>query len=157
MTNISILLMALMTEAFSDMFTNLAEGMTQAVTSGLGATEADSQEASRKIKELKTTFPRQMIKEMITMKKDINDQLSAKKLDLRNVIADPAFDKGITIAERYSFGLPAVTTDLDEISLLGYIALLKANDPRCTKMFQELMEWMKVIPQPPEHNSVKKQ
>jgi hypothetical protein len=153
MTNTSILLMALMTEAFSDMFTNLAEGMTQAFTTGLGAPEADSQEASRKIKELKTTLPKKMIKEMITMKKDINDQLVAKKQDLRNVIADPAFDKGITIAEQYSFGLPAVTNDLDEVSLLGYIALLKANDPRCTKMFQELMEWMKAIPQPPGNDS----
>lgn len=149
--------MALMTEAFSNAFTNLAEGMTKAVTTGLGTTEVDSQKTSRKIKELKTTFPKQVIKEMISMKKDINSQLAVKKQDLRKVIVDPAFDRGITIAERYSFGLPAVTNDLDEVSLLGYIALLKTNDPQCTKMFQELMEWMKDIPQPPGNDSAQKQ
>jgi hypothetical protein len=155
MTNTSVLLMALMTEAFSDLFSTMAEGMTQAITSGFGASEKDTQETSRTIKKMKTELPQHMIKEMVAMKKDITNQLLEKKQELRNVIADPMFDNGITIAEKYSVGLPAVTNDLDERTLLSYIALMKANDPSCTKMFQELMEWMKVLPQPPQDKSGK--
>jgi len=64
------------------------------------------------------------------------------------MLADPRFDDGITIVERYTFGLPALTQDLDERFLVGYIALLQANDPRFTTMFQELLEWMKNLPHP---------
>jgi hypothetical protein len=82
------------------------------------------------------------------MKTDITTQLHEKKEKLGTILVDPRFDDGITIVERYKFGLPALTQDLDERSLLGYIALLQANDPRFTTMFQELLEWMKNLPHP---------
>jgi len=51
-----------------------------------------------------------------------------KKEKLSTILADPRFDDGITIVERYKFGLSPLTQDLGERSLLGYIALLRAND-----------------------------
>ena len=71
-----------------------------------------------------------------------------KKEQLGLILADPRFDEGITIVERNKFGLPALTQDLDERSLLGYIALLQKNDSRFTTMLQELLKWMKNLQQP---------
>jgi hypothetical protein len=150
MCNTSILLMSLMTEAFSDLFTKMAEGLVHAVTTSLGASEEGTKEGIEKIQDLKTKIPQQLREQMITMKTDISNQLQAKKHDIQTLIADSCFDKGITIVESFRTQLPKLTQDLDELSLLSYIALLKANDPQCTKMFQELAEWIKTIPQPPE-------
>jgi hypothetical protein len=149
MCNTSILLMSLMTEAFAGLFSEMADGMVQAVTASLGASEEYTKENNEKLQSLKTKIPQQVREQMIGMKADISTQLQAKKHDLEAAIADPSFDRGITIAESYRTQLPALTRDLNELSLLGYLALLKANDPQCTKMFQELVEWMKTVPQPP--------
>jgi hypothetical protein len=146
MANTSILLMSLMTDAFSGAFAGMAAGMAQAVTEGLGAEKEPAN--MKKIEQVKTEIPKQMIAQIVQMKADMKGQLRAKKEEIEKTIADPRFDAGITIAEQYDFGVPNLTHDLDERSLLKYIALLKANDARCTKMFQELMEWMKSLPQP---------
>jgi len=148
MINTSILLMSALTEAFSGMFTEMAKGMVTAVTTSLGASEEKTNDMNIKIDNLKTELPKQMIEQVVTMKADIKKQLSAKKEEIGKMIADPKFDEGITIAEKYDFGVPKLTQDLDEISLLHYIALQTANDPLCSKMLQELMEWMKKVPQP---------
>jgi hypothetical protein len=144
MCNTSILLMAMMTEAFSGVFTEMAAGMAQAVTTGFGASEKNSTD-SQNIERVKTELPKQMVEQVVQMKADMSAQLQAKKEEIGKMITDPKFDEGIAIAERYDFGVPKLTQDVDELSLLKYIALLKANDARCTKMFQELMEWMKNI------------
>jgi len=146
MSNTSILLMSLMTDAFSGVFAEMATGMAQAVTEGLGAEKEPTN--TEKIERVKTEIPKQMIAQVVQMKADMKGQLQAKKEKIEKMIADPRFDAGITIAERYDFGVPNLTHDLDERSLLKYIELLKANDARCTKMFQELMEWMKSLPKP---------
>ncbi len=148
MSNTSILLMVLMTEAFSDLFANMAEGMVNAFASGLDSSGKAKEDSIEKINDLKKQIPKQVIEQMVNMKAEINEQLQAKKQEIKSLIADPVFDEGIRIAERYKIGLQQMTQNLDEFSLFGYIALLKANDPTCTKMFQELMEWMKTVPQP---------
>jgi predicted RecB family endonuclease len=148
LSNTSILLMALMTEAFSGLFTEMAEGMVRAVTASLGAAEENTTENIEKLQDLKKQIPKQIIEQMVTMKTDISKQLQAKKHKIRPMIADAKFDEGIRIAEHYDVGLPKMTQELDELSLLSYIALLNANDPACTKLFQELVEWMKTVPQP---------
>jgi hypothetical protein len=144
MVNTSLLLMTLMTDAFSDAFAGMAAGMMQAVTAvGEGAEKAPTTKET--MERIKTEFPKQMRTQMLAMKTDMQKQLQAKKDDITGKIADPKFDAGITIAERYDIGIPPLTQDLDERSLLYYITLLKANDASCTKMFQELMEWMKTV------------
>jgi len=144
MVNTSVLLMSLMTDAFSGAFAEMAAGMAEAVATGLGGTDKEQTERE-KIKQVKTEIPKQMVTQVIQMKADMIQQLEAKKNELGKKIADPKFDAGIGIVERYDFGIPKMTQDLNEVALLKYIALLKANDAQCTKMFQELMEWMKAI------------
>jgi hypothetical protein len=144
MLNTSVLLMALMTDAFSDVFAKMASGMTQAIATGFGDAEKEPN-TKKNMQQVETEFPKQMITQILQMKTDMKKQLRAKKDEIERKIADPKFDSGITIAEQYNFGVPNLTSDLDEQSLLKYIVLLKAQDARCTRMFQELMDWMKTI------------
>ncbi len=82
------------------------------------------------------------------MRNDLIRQLKEKRQELDTLLDDPRFDIGITIVKRTPLSLPQLTQQLDERSLLGYLTLLQANDPRLTTMFQELLEWMKILPQP---------
>ena len=146
--NTSLLLMSAVTEAFSEMFTKLSKEMITAITTSLDNSEDATKDVHKKTDSLQKELPQQIREQLLAMKTDIAIQLQEKKEKLGPILADSRFDDGITIVERYTFGLPALTQDLDERSLLGYIALLQANDPRFTTMFQKLLEWMKNLPQP---------
>jgi hypothetical protein len=146
--NTTILLMSTFVEAFSDAFTQMAKKMTTSVTDAIGASEEKSNEISEKFDQMKTEVPTQMIEMILSMKTDVDKQLSEKRDEIRKIIADPKFDEGITIAEKYDFGIPKMTQDIDELTLIRYIALLKANDQRCSQMLQDLLKWMKNVPQP---------
>lgn len=145
--NISILLMSLMTEAFTDAFTNLSKEMITAMTTGLGAPLNTRNKIQRETNQLHTELPKQFREQLLTMKTEITTQLHEKKETLAPLIIDKKFDEGIAIVERYTFNLPKFSSDLDECALFGYIALLKENNEQFTAMFQELVEWMKHLPQ----------
>lgn len=142
--NTSLVLMTMITEAFSQVFTNLTKEMVSAFTTNLGA----PQDTSGGIEDLQKNLPDALRKELMTMKKDLQKQLNEKRQNLGSLLSDPRFDTGITIVERTSIPLPKLTQDLDERSLFGYLALLQTNDPQVTAMFKELFEWMNTLPQP---------
>jgi hypothetical protein len=146
--NTSLLLMSAVTEAFSEMFTKLSKEMITAITTSLDNSEDATKDIHKKTGSVQKELPQQIRDQMLAMKTDITTQLQEKKETFGTLLTDPRFDDGITIVEHYKFDLPALTQDLDERSLLGYIALLQANDPRFTAMFQELLEWMKNLPHP---------
>ncbi len=142
--NTSILVMTMMTDAFSEIFTNLSKEMMTAVATGFGAPE----EATKKIDTLHQQLPDRLRQELMTMKKDLQKHLHEKKQELGPFLRDPLFDKGVSIAEQTTLPLPKLTTDLDEASLFGYLTLLKTNDSQATTLFQQLFEWMNSLPQP---------
>jgi hypothetical protein len=146
--NTSLLLMSAVTEAFSEVFTTLSKEMITAISTSIDDSEDTTTEIHKKTDDIQKELPRQIREQMLAMKTDITTQIQEKKEKLGPLLADQRFDEGLTIVERYKFGLPALTQDLDECSLFGYIALMQANDPRFTAMFQELLEWMKKLPQP---------
>lgn len=134
----------MMTDAFSEIFTTLSKEMMNAVATGLGAPE----ESTKKIDALHQQIPDDLKKELMTMKNDFQKHLHEKKQELGPFLKDPVFDKGVLIAEQTTLPLPKLTADLDEISLFGYLTLLKTNDPQATTLFQQLFEWMNSLPQP---------
>ena len=140
--------MSAVTEAFSEMFTNLSKEMITTLTTSLDNSEDAAKDIHKKTDSLQKELPQQIREQLLAMKTDVTAQIQEKKEKLGTILADPRFNAGITIVERYKFGLSPLTQDLDERSLLGYIALLQANNPRFTTMFQELLEWMKNLPQP---------
>ncbi len=146
--NTWILLMSIMIEAFTGVFTKLSKEMITAITTGLGTSTDTIKDVDRKTDNIQNELPKQMSEQLLAMKGDITAQLREKKEKLASIIADKKFDKGIAIVERYNFSLPKLSCDLDERSLLGYLALLQENNEQFTKMFQELLEWMKDLPQP---------
>ncbi|MFH1013508.1 MAG: hypothetical protein V1769_03245 [Thermoplasmatota archaeon] len=146
--NTSLLLMSAFTEAFSEMFTKLSKEMIAAITTSFGKSEDVTKDIRKETDNLQKELPQQIREQLLAMKTDITTQLQEKKEKLGSILADPRFDDGITIVERYKFGLSALTQDLDERNLLGYIALLQENDTQFTTMFQELLEWMKNLPHP---------
>ena len=142
--NTSLVLMTMITEAFSQVFTNITKEMVSAFTTSLGAPP----DTSGSIDDLQKNLPDTLRKELMTMKKDLQKQLNEKRQDLGSLLSDSRFDTGITIVERTPLPLPLLTQDLDERSLFGYLALLQTNDPQVTAMFKELFEWMNTLPQP---------
>ena len=142
--NTSILVMTMMTDAFSEIFSTLSKEMMTAVASGLGTPE----EATKKIDILHQQLPDHLRQELITMKNDLQKQLQRKKEELSPLLKNPLFDQGIALAEQTSIPLPRLTLDLDEAALFGYLTLLKTNDPQATMLFQQLFEWMNALPQP---------
>jgi len=147
MCNISILLMSLTTEAFSDIFTKRSKEMVNAITTGLSTSASNVNENHGTTDNIQDELSKQIREQLLAMKVDINAQLREKKEKFVSIIADRRFDEGIAIVERYNFNLPKLSCDLDEHLLLGYLTLLQENNEQFTKMFQELLEWMKDLPQ----------
>lgn len=145
--NTTILLMSTMTEALTSVFTTLSKEMITAITTGLGAPADTTKEIHGETDKIQNELPKQMREQLLAMKVDITAQLKEKKEKFSSIIADKKFDEGIAIVERYNFNLPKLSCDLNERSLFGYFALLQENNEQFTKMFQELLEWMKALPQ----------
>ncbi|MFA5103307.1 MAG: hypothetical protein WC525_09165 [Candidatus Thermoplasmatota archaeon] len=142
--NTSLVLMAMLTEAVSAVFTTLSKEMITALAASFGGGD----DATKNRDEFDTQIPEQFRKELMTMKQDFNKQLHEKRKELGPLLADPRFDTGLAIVERTSVPLPKITQELDERSLFGYLALLLAADPSVTALFKELFEWMNTLPQP---------
>jgi hypothetical protein len=146
--NTTILLMSIMTEALTSAFTELSKEMITTITTGLDASADTVKKIHDETDNIQNEFPKQMREQLLGMKVEITAQLSEKKEKFASILADGRFDEGIAIVERYNFNLPNLSCDLDERSLLMYFALLQENNEQFTKMFQELVEWMKNLPQP---------
>lgn len=142
--NVSILLMATLTEAVSGLFSTLSTEMIGSLAKSFGATEQDT----KTLDEVQKKLPQAFRDELLTIKNDITRQLNEKRTELEPFLADPRFDTGIRIAQRNPSHVPRLTDDLDDHSLLTCLALLQANDPEFTRMFQQLLEWMNTLPQP---------
>jgi hypothetical protein len=142
--NTSLVLMAMLTEAISTVFTTLSKEMITALSTSFGGGD----DAMKNRDDLDKQIPEQLRKELMTMKQDFSKQLHEKRQELGPLLADPRFDTGIAIVERSSVSLPKLTQELDERSLFGYLALLLADDPSVTTLFKELFEWMNTLPQP---------
>ena len=142
--NTSLILMSMITEAFSQVFTTLTKEMANAFTAGFSA----SQDTTKTLDDLEKNLPADLRRELMTMKTDLQKQLNEKRKELGPFLSDPRFDTGIAIAEQTSFPLPKLTEELDERSLFGYLTLLQTQNPQATAMFKELFEWMNTLPQP---------
>jgi hypothetical protein len=145
--NTTILLMSIMTEAFTSIFTKLSKEMMMAITTGLDTPADTIKEINAETNNIQNELPKQIKEQLLAMKRDVTAQMKEKKEKITSLIADKRLDEGIAIVERYNFNLPQLSCDLDEHSLLGYMTLLQQNNEQFTKMFQEQLEWMKDLPQ----------
>jgi hypothetical protein len=68
---------------------------------------------------------------------------------LKRYIADPVFDLGVVIVERYDLERPKLTERLTDEVLASYVFLLLAGDTEAGRMFKELADWQIALPRPP--------
>jgi valyl-tRNA synthetase len=149
MANTSIILMSTMMGAFTEVMMKttgaMASGMAEAI-SGKQAGEKANEEFKQKQPEVD-----EKIKRMISdMRKDIYTQLGQKSKKIKQLLSDTAFDAGPKTIEKYDFGLPKLTEELDAGTLAQYTQLLVSEDPNFAEMFKELTRWMETLPKLPE-------
>jgi len=141
--NTSLVLMTMLTEAVTQVFSTLTKEMVNALSTSFGG----PQDASTNVDDLEKHLPEKLRTELMTMKKDLRQQFDEKRHELAGLLSDPRFDAGIAIVERTQLPLPKLTEDLDERSLFAYLALLQTEDTKITEMFKQLFEWMNTLPQ----------
>ena len=81
--NTSILLMSIMTEAFTDIFTKLSKEMATAITTGLSIPADNMKKIHRETDDIQDELPKRMREQLLAMKVDITTQLREKKRKIR--------------------------------------------------------------------------
>ncbi|MDD1747013.1 MAG: hypothetical protein LUQ16_04550 [Methanomassiliicoccales archaeon] len=147
-TNTSVVLMSVMMGGFAKAMVEatgeIASGMAGSVDPEEG--ERINQEVQQKLPEIDGEM-KSMVSEM---RKDLYAQVGEKRKEIEPLLSDPVFDLGPKIVDRYEFGLPRLTEELDDASLVQYTRLLVDEDPNFSRMFQELTDWINTLPKPPE-------
>ena len=77
--NTTILLMSIMTEAFTSIFTKLSEEMITAITTGLDAPADTIKEINGETNNIQNELPKQKREQLLAMKRDVTAQMKEKK------------------------------------------------------------------------------
>jgi hypothetical protein len=80
--NTTILLMSIMTEAFSSIFTKLSKEMITAITTGLDTPVDMINEIHGETNHVQYGLPQQIRKQLLAMKVDVTEQIKEKKKNL---------------------------------------------------------------------------
>ncbi|MDA4111846.1 MAG: hypothetical protein OK439_04865 [Thaumarchaeota archaeon] len=156
MTNYTILFVSM----FEEVFSTIAVGMTEA-TAGMGAAIAEAMSgesdggtaAKKQMEKIKSQIGPEVsgqIKQLFSgIRKDVSSKMSESIPESKSYFANPTFDHGIAIVEKYDFALPRFTEKLSDDDLASYLVLLKSGDETLGKMFGELGSWQQSLPKPP--------
>jgi uncharacterized membrane protein len=146
--NTSIILMSTLMEGFGEIVVGvtgtMASGMAE-MTGGEKAKEETEQEFKQKLPEV-TDKMRSMISDI---RKDLYKQMEQKRKEIEPLISDPVFDVGPKTIEKYDFGIPKLTQELDDSTLAQYTYLLLSEDATFGELFAALGDWMNSLPQFP--------
>jgi hypothetical protein len=147
--NTSILLMSTLMGGFSELMVNvtseLASGMTEAF-----AGEKSGKEAREKVKEKLPEVNDKMRAMISDMRKDIYLQMEKKHEEIAPFMTDPVFDLGPQKVDTYDFGLPKLTSRLDDNTLAQYSYLLVNEDAKFVELFSQIMDWLNSLPKAPK-------
>jgi hypothetical protein len=149
MTNTSIILMSSLMGGFTQVMMETMGTMASGMAGAMGGEEAGeevSNEFRQKLPEVDEKM-REMISEV---RKDVYAQLDQKREEIEPHLSDPSFDLGPEIVDGYDFGLPKLTEELDDSSLVQYSQLFVSEDPSFIEMFGKLTDWMNTLPKFPD-------
>ena len=146
--NTSIILMSTLMEGFGEIVVGaagaMASGMAE-IEGGEKAKKEAEQEFKQKLPEV-TDKMRSMISDI---RKDLYQQMEQKRNEIEPLISDPIFDVGPETIEKYDFGIPKLTQELDDSTLAQYTYLLLSEDATFGELFAALGDWMNNLPQFP--------
>lgn len=121
--NTSILLMSTFMGGFSELMVNvtseLASGMTETF-----AGEESGKETREKVKQKLPEVNDKMRTMISDMRKDIYLQMEQKNKEIAPFMADSVFDLGPQKVDAYNFGIPKLSSRLDDDTLAQYSYLL---------------------------------
>lgn len=148
-TNTSIIMMSTLMGGLTQVMMETMGTMASGIAGAIGGEEA-GEEVSNEFEQKRPEVDEKM-KEMISeVRRDVYAQLDQKREEIEPHLSDPAFDLGPEIVDGYDFGLPKLTEELDDGSLVQYSQLLVSEEPNFTEMFGKLTEWMNSLPKSPE-------
>jgi hypothetical protein len=151
--NTSILLMSTLMGGLSEIMVNvtgeLASGMTEAFSG-----EKAGKETSEKIRQ-KLPEVNDKMKAMISdIRKDIYSQMEQKNKEITPFMSDPMFDLGPQKVDAYDFGMPKLSSRLDDKTIAQYSYLLTSEDATFTELFGKLIDWLNNLPKAPKDNVI---
>jgi len=143
--NTSVILMGMMMGAFTQVVGSTMGAMASGIAGAFGGKEA-SDKVDQEIKHDLPEIDAKMKAGISDMKKEIYSQMKEKGQEFKAMLADPAFELGPKIIEKYDFNLPKLTQELDDKALSQYSQLLVSEDPCFVEMFKKLTEWISSLP-----------
>jgi hypothetical protein len=114
---------------------------------------AGEEEGQKVDQEMKQKLPEvdEKMKAMVSeMRNDVYAQIGSKRKEIEPYLSDTVYDGGPSIIEKYDFGLPRLTEELNDDSIAQYSLLMVKEDPSFMEMFTELMGWMNSLPKMPD-------
>ncbi len=148
-TNTSIILMSTLLGGFSQVMMETMGTMASGMAGAMGGEEA-GEEVSKEFEQKAPEVDEKMREMMSEMRRDIYAQMEEKRGEIEPYLSDGTFDVGPEIVEGYDFGIPRLTEELDDISLVQYSQLLVSEDPTFAEMFGKLTEWLNTLPKSPD-------
>jgi hypothetical protein len=147
--NTSILLMSTLMGGLSELMVNVtgefASGMTEAF---LG--EKAGKETREKVKQKLPEVNDKMRAMISDMRKDIYSQMEKTNKEIAPFMADPMFDLGPQKVDAYDFGMPKLSSRLNDDTLAQYSILLTSEDATFTELFGKLIDWLNSLPKAPK-------
>jgi len=147
--NTSIILMSTLMDGFAEIVMGAAGAMASGIaeiTGGEKAKEEAEKEIYQKLPQVSDKM-RSMISEM---RKDLYGQMEQKRKEIEPFLSDPIFDVGTQAVEKYDFGIPNLTQELDDSTLAQYTYLLLSEDDTFGQLFTELGGWLNNLPKFPD-------
>jgi hypothetical protein len=149
LTNTSIILMSTLMGGVTQVMMETMGTMASGMAGAMGGEEA-GEEVSNEFKQKAPEVDEKMREMISEVRRDVYAQLEQKRQEIEPLLSDAAFDIGPEIVDGYDFGLPKLTEELDDSSLVQYSQLLVGEDPYFTEMFGKLTEWMNTLPKYPD-------
>jgi hypothetical protein len=147
--NTSILLMGTLMGGLSEIMVNVTSEMAAGITEAFAGQKAGAETREKLTHKLPEVNDK--MKAMISeMRKDIYAQMKAKEKDIAPFMNDPVFDLGPQTVDKYDFGIPKLTTNLDDDTLAKYSLLMIGEDAKFSELFAKLMDWLNSLPKTPD-------
>jgi hypothetical protein len=147
--NTSILLMSTFMGGFNELVVNVtsefASGMTEAF-----AGEESGKEAREKVKQKLPEVNDKMRTMISDMRKDIYLQMEQKNKEIAPFMTDAVFDLGPQKVDAYDFGIPKLSSRLDDDTIAQYSYLLVSKDETFAELFGQIIEWLNSLPKAPK-------
>ena len=147
--NTSIILMGTLMDGFAEIVVGAAGAMASGMAEMVGGEKA-KEEAEKEFKQKLPQVSDKMRLMISDMRKDLYEQMEQKRKEIEPFISDPIFDVGPETIEKYDFGIPKLTQELDDSTLAQYTYLLLSEDATFGELFSELGGWMNSLPQFPD-------